>query len=206
MEKTPKYDLSQWTKTDRILMEDFNADNARLEAALSALAAAQTAETARVNTELAAKATTTALNSAKSALQTEDARLNSVKLQFYTLVNKTITGNGSTTQTVSLPSGTNFGNFVLLYFHFTMKSGNASPYLCTLPGGTGFVQASAGHEARVACFPMLDGSDYLMGLNLENGAVCKSSQRLSEITGLQLKASDSRTLDGKYELKIYGVR
>ena len=35
MEKTPVYDLSQWEKSDRILMEDFNADNANLEAALS---------------------------------------------------------------------------------------------------------------------------------------------------------------------------
>lgn len=35
MEKTPVYDLSQWAKTDRLLMEDFNADNAAIETALS---------------------------------------------------------------------------------------------------------------------------------------------------------------------------
>lgn len=40
MNKTQNYQLSQWDGEDRILMEDFNADNARVEAALSALAAA----------------------------------------------------------------------------------------------------------------------------------------------------------------------
>ena len=34
MNKTPNYQLNQWDKSDRIRMEDFNADNAKLEAAL----------------------------------------------------------------------------------------------------------------------------------------------------------------------------
>lgn len=96
MEKTPKYDLSQWNRSDRILMEDFNRDNANLEAALAALAAGQAAETARVNTELAKKAEASALNSAKSALEAEDARLNSVKLEFVTLLDKTYTASDTT--------------------------------------------------------------------------------------------------------------
>lgn len=37
MNKTEKYQLNQWEKTDRIMMEDFNEDNAKLEAALSDL-------------------------------------------------------------------------------------------------------------------------------------------------------------------------
>lgn len=39
MRKTEQYGLNQWDLTDPIRMEDFNADNARLEAALAALAA-----------------------------------------------------------------------------------------------------------------------------------------------------------------------
>ena len=35
MEQTAKFKLNQWEKTDRIQMEDFNADNAKLETALS---------------------------------------------------------------------------------------------------------------------------------------------------------------------------
>ena len=88
MEKTPKYDLSQWEKTDRILMEDFNADNANLEAALAAL-----------NT---GKADVSALNSAKSALQTEDARLNSVKLEYKPIRTYSFTVQNATEHTLDL--------------------------------------------------------------------------------------------------------
>ena len=35
MNKTPNYQLNQWDKSDRIQMEDFNADNAKIEAALT---------------------------------------------------------------------------------------------------------------------------------------------------------------------------
>ena len=35
MEQTGKYGLSQWDAEDRILREDFNADNAKIEAALA---------------------------------------------------------------------------------------------------------------------------------------------------------------------------
>lgn len=34
MNKTPNYGLNQWEPADRILMEDFNADNTKIEAAL----------------------------------------------------------------------------------------------------------------------------------------------------------------------------
>ena len=35
MQKTEHYQLNQWEKTDRILMEDFNADNTKIAAALA---------------------------------------------------------------------------------------------------------------------------------------------------------------------------
>lgn len=38
MEQTEKYQLSQWEQSDRIQMEDFNSDNAKVEEALAALA------------------------------------------------------------------------------------------------------------------------------------------------------------------------
>lgn len=36
--KTANYELDQWTKSDQILMEDFNADNAKIDEALRAVA------------------------------------------------------------------------------------------------------------------------------------------------------------------------
>ena len=43
MDHTTNYQLSQWSRTDRVLMDDFNADNAKLDAALKAEADARTA-------------------------------------------------------------------------------------------------------------------------------------------------------------------
>lgn len=36
MKKTENFQLNQWESTDRILMEDFNGDNAKIDAALAA--------------------------------------------------------------------------------------------------------------------------------------------------------------------------
>ena len=36
---TPNYQLSQWERSDRVQMEDFNADNAKIDAALTQLQA-----------------------------------------------------------------------------------------------------------------------------------------------------------------------
>ena len=48
---TENYQLSQWERTDRVQMEDFNADNAKIDAALAAhdgLLAAHAAELAKM--------------------------------------------------------------------------------------------------------------------------------------------------------------
>lgn len=49
-QQTPNYNLNQWEKTDRIMMDDFNADNEKLDAALlSKLGKAQIIKTIPVN-------------------------------------------------------------------------------------------------------------------------------------------------------------
>lgn len=45
MNQTTNYQLSQWDGEDRILRENFNADNVKIDAALAALVAGETAET-----------------------------------------------------------------------------------------------------------------------------------------------------------------
>lgn len=62
MNKTERYRLNQWDMSDRIEMKDFNADNAAIEAALSALSAegprldaALAAEKSRIDAALAAE-------------------------------------------------------------------------------------------------------------------------------------------------------
>ena len=48
MQQTGNYQLSQWEMTDRIQMEDFNGDNAKIDAALAAETAAREALAATV--------------------------------------------------------------------------------------------------------------------------------------------------------------
>ena len=38
MNRTQNYDLNQWEKSDKVLMDDFNADNAKIDGALAAKA------------------------------------------------------------------------------------------------------------------------------------------------------------------------
>ena len=45
LNQTANYGLSQWEATDRILMEDFNSDNSKIDAALSTLAQTVTGHT-----------------------------------------------------------------------------------------------------------------------------------------------------------------
>lgn len=88
MNKTPNYQLNQWDKSDRIQMEDFNADNAKLEAAL----AQETAARAAADTNLQSS-----MNAAISALETSIAN-NSLKVK-----TGTFTGDGtSSTRTFEL--------------------------------------------------------------------------------------------------------
>lgn len=51
---TKNHQLSQWEKSDRVLMEDFNADNAKIDTALKAEAGARAAADSAINTTLAA--------------------------------------------------------------------------------------------------------------------------------------------------------
>lgn len=53
MNQTEHYKLSQWEKADRIMMDDFNRDNANIDTALAASAAALAAETAARTADVA---------------------------------------------------------------------------------------------------------------------------------------------------------
>ena len=52
---TSNYRLNQWERSDKVLMDDFNADNAKLDAALKAEADARTAATAALAAQVALK-------------------------------------------------------------------------------------------------------------------------------------------------------
>ena len=55
MNRTPNYNLNQWEKSDKVLMDDFNADNAKIDAALKGEAGARAAGDAALQAALSAK-------------------------------------------------------------------------------------------------------------------------------------------------------
>ena len=77
MNKTANYQLNQWVKSDRVLMDDFNADNAKLDAAIKA-----------VDTKADGKAAQSALDAAKATIPKVAAGV--------------CTGNGEESQKISL--------------------------------------------------------------------------------------------------------
>lgn len=90
MKYTQNYHLPQWEKADRILMEDFNAQSAKLEAALTAQgeALAGKADAAQVSGTLAA-------HTAALAGKAEAASVTAVLWGSYT-------GNGAASRTITL--------------------------------------------------------------------------------------------------------
>ena len=88
MKHTSNYQLSQWDKDDRIMMEDFNSDNAKIDAALSSAGSAVSSETPDRKAAIAAETA-----ARKAAINTINATL--AKKGNCTLYTGTYTGDGT---------------------------------------------------------------------------------------------------------------
>lgn len=214
MEKTPRYQLSQWEKTDRILMEDFNADNANLEAALTAL-----------NTEVGKKAAASALNSAKAALEAEDRRLNSVKLEFVTLLDKTYTASDTTQLNIPI-NGPAIGQCVAACIDVLSDDMTAYEYTLGLgplstinyggeywsPGATSFTSdailpAFSRKRALLLMFPMKQGEAVITAFSgSQTPYLGRWNHTYNELTTLRIKSKDKTAFSGSFQVKISGIR
>ena len=120
--QTTTYQLNQWEPTDQVLRTDFNADNAKLDAALANKAETETVSA--LQTTVAAKAEQTAL----SALA---ARVTALEARPY-IVTGTYTGDGTASRFISL----GFTPKALLVF--TSEGYPANPYIDYYLGGMAF--------------------------------------------------------------------
>ena len=76
MTKTTNHQLNQWAKPDRVMMDDFNADNAKIDAALKANADAIAAETtARVAGDVLVKLKEITVTSEIAQIRSEERRV-----------------------------------------------------------------------------------------------------------------------------------
>ena len=89
-QKTEHYELNQWLATDQVLRTDFNADNAKLDAALNTLAG-----------QVAGKADATGLDALSGTVAGHTAQLaQKGNCQIYTT---TYTGTGAVSRSFSFP-------------------------------------------------------------------------------------------------------
>lgn len=84
MKQTASYKLSQWEKSDRLQMEDFNGDNAKIEAALKAQADTLSAHGASLDAMKTHAATLSAHQTAIAALNTAVSKRGNCQIQFIT--------------------------------------------------------------------------------------------------------------------------
>ena len=120
--QTTNYQLNQWEPTDQVLRTDFNADNAKLDAALANKAEVETVSA--LQTVVAAKAE-------QAALAALAERVTALEARPY-IVTGTYTGDGTASRFISL----GFTPKALLVF--VREGYPANPYTNNYYGGMAF--------------------------------------------------------------------
>lgn len=186
MNKTQKYDLSQWELTDRVEMKDFNADNAKIEKALTALDGK--------------------LGSARSGLEgkldSAVADLNRRKLELITLLDETRTFTGNTNAWVVQMNSEDFARSVAVFVNIQCSSsiecqlGVNSGYTVNLLGDNlSAVLFTGGIPGLRTAFLPLDGqSTVIRGYPLD-----------AKVERLALSTRSGNALSGTYTWKITAI-
>ena len=143
MNHTSNYQLSQWNKDDRIMMEDFNRDNARIDSAIAAEVSARKSAIAGVRQEAAAESA--GRDQEVQAIQTTLTKKGNCKI--YTA---TYQGDGSYGQ--QQPSSLTFPKKPVLFcvmpegygYGFWCAPGTTVAYLIGATSGTSVTTAWSG--------------------------------------------------------------
>lgn len=153
MKQTTNYNLSQWEINDRILMTDFNTDNAKIDAALHAhdISLAEKAKQADLTAEINARKSAVSAEEAarKAAVSAEEtARKNAITAEanarqsaINTLTNSTsaalaLCGNCQIYTAAYNGSGADSKTFTFPYKPLIVFISNGHEYLWTIYGDT----------------------------------------------------------------------
>jgi len=146
---TPNYQLNQWNADDRVLRTDFNADNAKIDAALGKKA--EQSALAALQTKVSGKAEQSALTSLQNTVSQVSARAGSEIL-------------GSTTLTKEARSvrfdlsGVDWSNFSVLIAY--IRPANGIDYYTAFEG-----RQTRGISATVL-FPLRSASTQILGFHI----------------------------------------
>ena len=150
MDKTSNYNLNQWSKDDRVLMEDFNADNAKLDAAIDQV-------DGRVDGLAESKADKTAVTALQGRMAAAEAKAGARLIQRGTPL-----GAESGVYTVSF-AGVDWSQWKTIYLLLTIKANTSNISI-----GRNSVQ----HQAKaypgkklLIFYPFFDGDTSAVGVN-----------------------------------------
>ena len=184
-QQTPNYKLSRWAGTDRILVEEVNANWDKLAAALKSNAEAVAAETA------AREAADTALGKT-AGLQ---------------LIQTVTLAAGS--DFASAANNVDWAQWAEVYvvFHLEYKGSMKSYNLYFLPNDDYLVRTSYDHDVGVIFYPVFNENLSIVGMAFSGSAVSGNTS-YKDITGIgvSLTASSGKTvaISNGTTVKFYG--
>lgn len=185
MNKTANFQLTQWEKTDRIMMEDFNRDNAAIDAALKGNAEAVAAETA------AREAADTALGK-KAGLQ---------------LIQTLTLATGSDYASAEINIDWSQWAEVYVVFQLEYKGSMKSYNLYFLPNDDYLVRTAYSTHVGAVFYPLFNENLYIEGMTFSGSAITAGTL-YKDITGigLSLTASSGKTavISNGTTVKFYG--
>lgn len=221
MRKTEHYQLNQWDATDRILMADFNGDNARLDAALAALSEESGGGIARLDAALTAAENRLdgALQSAKTALEQENQRLDSAKLEFVTLVDGTFTLDSAGLMKIPV-NGSAMGQCAVVAVDIQLPStgdcyvginGNGGSYwyqeMGQNLGSGGLGVLKSGQISRLVFFPMKRAASPVVSFMAAGGLYFGfSSISYGGISFFQIRGAVGNAVKGSIAARVTGIR
>ena len=205
MEKTINYQLNQWAAGDKVQRVDFNADNAKLDAALKANADAITAEVSARDKAVAAEVSArTAAVSAEVSARTAAVAALEDKTKLHTI--KTMTFSRTTSNVAISLKGIDWGQWkvVATVIHADMDSGTCRLYPSGSTQDTSILSYS--NDFLIIQFPLHQSGLPFSGIILaDSSKVFSFGVSFRTAQGFSLSPLSTQTLLGG-SATIYGMK
>jgi len=201
MNQTKNYKLNQWAMTDRIQMKDFNADNAKLESALSSLASRDSSLDAAI--AAAKKELRAELAAAKAELAAEIA----LKSQWVTMIDSDF-GNGEKSHVFDV-SQMDLGHFYLLSLEVTVPLSNVLVMNSLRLSGEFIQQVFEFHTSSKKFFfiPTKDPASFPVGRSYTGSEYLVLAQTYQDVGKLQFVPKDSGyNITGTCHFRLLGLK
>ena len=212
MNQTPNYQLSQWESTDRILMQNFNSDNAKLDAALKAHSDAIAGKAAQstVNSltqTVNGKAEASALTAETAARQAADEAL-AAKAGAQLIQRVTLSSAAEWVYLDMSEIDWTQWSAVAICIRPVLVSGDSYRVYCKTTGNTIDIPSEITGEFLMYLLPFFSGSAPIRGLLLpgryESSYLCYDTA-CSALTELEFGATDHNFQVGSV-FEIWGNR